>query len=555
MKGEIGLGDTDNSTGNIVPGSGIRILLITGIFLYLSLFLYNSLTRTYYFAPDPMNYVDVARNISNGKGIVQSTSGFNQAFLFGYDSPMPTPMTSQPPLYPILIALVSQFGLTHADAALVISATAYGLVLIFIYFLAKNLYGVPVAYLSVGCLLIYAPLRFVSRFALTESVSMVFLIVVLWFFLRISQLHQKAARNASLFAGLFVGLAFATRYAFLFLFFLGFLFLAFEQVVRKRNPQSLLFYLLGFAIPASLVFGHNLFAGSSLLPTMLPSDRGLAANLKDAFRSVAGNWLMDDRWAKPQVLLAGLIWIGCTIALIARRRLRDALQTIFIRRGCYFLTLWAIGYLLFIVYQRTVSHFDGIDSRLTVPAGVILLVLYVAFLVKAAGSRITGKYLTYGILASLILLSCAREMRTTLNQPPNDFGQQIARSERLRWIAQNTTHHDLIIGDNTMDIPFYFAREAVVSFSAYPYCEYLTYTYFMNYVHHNCHRYQNIYLVLRRHDPIAEKQLLYFFGQFITDLEFGHFDKYQGLVQISRLEDSLVFKVLCQQSLSYAVTQ
>lgn len=48
-----------------------------------------------------MNYVDVARNISAGRGIAQSTLGFNQPYLFDEASPIPSPMTSQSPLYPI----------------------------------------------------------------------------------------------------------------------------------------------------------------------------------------------------------------------------------------------------------------------------------------------------------------------------------------------------------------------------------------------------------------------------------------------------------------------
>lgn len=46
-----------------------RWLLVLGVIAYVILFVFNSLTRTRYFSNDSMNYIDVARNISAGRGI------------------------------------------------------------------------------------------------------------------------------------------------------------------------------------------------------------------------------------------------------------------------------------------------------------------------------------------------------------------------------------------------------------------------------------------------------------------------------------------------------
>jgi hypothetical protein len=39
--------------------------------------------------------------------------------------------------------------------------------------------------------------------------------------------------------------------------------------------------------------------------------------------------------------------------------------------------------------------------------------------------------------------------------PAPSFEQVVASSDRLRWIATQTTERDLIVGLDTFDVPFY----------------------------------------------------------------------------------------------------
>jgi len=130
-------------------------------------------------------------------------------------------------------------------------------------------------------------------------------------------------------------------------------------------------------------------------------------------------------------------------------------------------------------------------------------------------------------------------------QPPYQFEQQIVRRERLRWIAQNTTRKDLIIGDDTMDVPFYFDRESAVSFSPYPYTEYLDYKKLIGYVRKNYRRYEKIYLLVRNYGW-QESELRYKFGAFIADIILGHLDQYPEIIPLEYLSDVYIFKVQTQ---------
>ena len=69
-------------------------LLALAVAAYVGLAGYNSLTRTRNFSPDSMNYVSVARNIAEGKGITQPALGFNQPHI-SLEVTLPPPFTSQ----------------------------------------------------------------------------------------------------------------------------------------------------------------------------------------------------------------------------------------------------------------------------------------------------------------------------------------------------------------------------------------------------------------------------------------------------------------------------
>ena len=97
-------------------------LLALAALAYCGLFAANSLIRVRTFTADSMNYVDVARRVAGGDGLVQSTGGFNQPFYLSGDLDLPAAFTAQPPGYPLVIAFLARLGVETADAALVVSA-------------------------------------------------------------------------------------------------------------------------------------------------------------------------------------------------------------------------------------------------------------------------------------------------------------------------------------------------------------------------------------------------------------------------------------------------
>jgi len=278
-----------------IPKIKILPLIILGIVLYGCLISVNSTTRLLGFSNDSMNYVDVARNISSGKGIVQSTLGFNQPYLFQKDSLIPSPFTSQPPLYPILISMFALPGFPHASVALVIPVMAYGFILVFAYFLSRDLYNHPTGIITVDFLLLYAPLMLIIRMAWSESLSIMLFLISLWLLVRRKKNPNNHIRIVVSFgSGIAAGLAFSTRYSMIPILVVGIIYFTIELFRDPNNFFTLgvdfISYIIGFSIPAGLVLGHNLLVSNQLLPDALPSDLDFWTNLLFTTKAVFGNY-------------------------------------------------------------------------------------------------------------------------------------------------------------------------------------------------------------------------------------------------------------------------
>lgn len=516
----------------VVSAKALSMALV----VYLMLFGYNVLTRNHDFRdPDTMNFVDVARNIVAGRGIAQSTVGFNQPH-FSVDEQIPMPLTSQPPLYPLLIALFSRLGAPYAETGLLISIACYALILFLAYQLSLKLYEKRVALLAVSFLLLYAPLYSVARTTYSEPVGMTFVLLSLWMCSQVGRTATSRARVPAV-AGLATGLAFASRYALLPLSAVGVAFILLES---RRKLRDVTLFAMGFAAPAAFVWAHNLIVSGAIMPTPNPSTRGFRHNVRNMVTTISGEYT-DFLPREIQAWALGLSLLALGAVIIVQHRGLAVLQAVFIQKRRYLLILWTVGYLAFLILQRTRTHFDPINWRLTISAGVVLVVLYAALLVKTTEIKI--EHLRVFALA-IVLLMIGREVWITVGTPSKGPVQYTASSERLNWVAQHTGAEDLVMGDNTVDIAFYLSRPVVLSFSPYPYTDYPEYGKVMAICHKYRNEYAHFYLVLRNRYT-REVDWLVAYGSFITDIVFGRLDDYPGIIFRRRLSDGYVYEVEC----------
>ena len=148
---------------------------------HVGVFGWRSITFDRRVTGDSMNYIDVARNLSAGEGLVQSAAGFNQPTFWERDFTPQFPEKTRAghnPGYSVLIAAVAAVtGLEHADAAFVIGPAAYAAALASAFLFASRLLG-PAAGLLAAAFVAHQ-IRWVFLRTWTEPVVIALLLALL----------------------------------------------------------------------------------------------------------------------------------------------------------------------------------------------------------------------------------------------------------------------------------------------------------------------------------------------------------------------------------------
>ncbi len=520
-------------TSNRSATTGPRWLWI-GVCAYLALFAVNSTTRLRFFSPDSMNYVDVARHIAAGRGIVQSTLGFNQPH-FNPAAAIPAPTTMQPPLYPAAIGALIRMGVEPGSAALAIPAVCYGLILVLGWRIARAMGGTAAGWLALAALLPYFPLTFVSRFAFSEPLAIA-LAAAAWIAAGPRPPAGSRPWVKDLLAGVLAGLSVATRFAFLPIgAAIAVRLIACRTSPRDRARAVVLFALGAFGCIAPIL-ARNLGIEGMLMPRPNPPLLGWRQHAADGALSLLAQYAGLVRpGLQAGILAVSLALIGA--AAFSGRRAAPASDPAF-RRDAAALALWPLFYLGFLLWQRSRQHFDPIDVRLIAPAGVALIVLGAAWV----GRRFTGGVRIAAALAAASLVGViGREVALGRTWPVYDAERLVATSPTLTWIARNTDDRDLVIGNNTMDLAFYLGRSAAVSFSPYPYTDHADWDRLVEFCRRNRTRYRGFYVVLRGRAEDAGWR--FFYGNLFADLAAGKTSSYPGVTPAADLPDGVIYRL------------
>jgi 4-amino-4-deoxy-L-arabinose transferase-like glycosyltransferase len=518
----------------------MRRLFVIGLGIYFALFIFNSLTRTRQFSPDSMNYVDVARNFASGRGLAQSTMGFNQPVL-NLDKGYPVPFTAQAPVYPIMIGFLSKLSISCEDAALLISGLGYAAALGLVVIVARRIVPGEGWYFAAGLMLLAAPMRMIGRCAWSESISLAVMTLSILCILKLRDEPEKRNLRISFLAGLFSGGAFAVRYAFGVFPLLGLIFLFFEYRRQRACLFKIAVYLLGCLLPFGGVLFHNHATSGFWMPKALNSDQPFSINLQDGMLSIFGSWMGEGRFQAEQVAVLCLGLGLSSMYIFLRRKSLESIKEVFIGQGRYLLSFWALIYFSFIVLQRSTQHFDPIGTRLMMPVivmGIILLACLIAEMTRMMGGKSYGR----PFLWITILIACGLEIFIFVSRQPYDRSVPGFSSERLNWIAGQTTAKDLIIGDNAVDIPFYLKRPEVISFSPFPYSAHFSPETLQEIVRRYRNSYSRIMIVLRKNN-LSDDRERYFYGDFVSSLRSGKTAAYREVILIQELRDCLVYQV------------
>ena len=538
--------------------------------VYCGLFAANSLSRVRTFTADSMNYVDVARRVVAGDGLVQSTGGFNQPLYLSGELELPSAFTAQAPAYPLAIALLSKLGIQAADAALVVSAAAYAAILVLVYLLGVRIGGAGAGAIAAGAALLFVPLTHLGRAALSECLAVM---VVLVFFLLLDRYlerplalvpakpdrHRRAAWLSlapSLGLGLVAGSAFGVRYALWPLPLVGIAALwrgAGTRSGRSRastRPSRLAAFAGGALLPMVWIVGRNLAAEGRLLPAAMPAVTTPGESLARAVTALVGGWrstTLGD-WTDGALLLAALSLLA--VLCLRARRLASSSRSSAVPiewRLPLLGTSWAVLYLAAVVWRSTQANFDPIGVRLALPATVALLPVFGALLAAVLPDSRRYAWLPPAILAACLGTAFVRE--TILWSTGRDARAVEFRSERQQWLRNHTGAGDLVVGGGTMDVPFLVPGSYAISYAGLPYTEILTYPGLVRIADRHCPDFDRLLLVVRPTVQLgggrSDEDPSDWLGPFIADARAGRHEAYALLEPLVVLDEARVYRITC----------
>ncbi|MYA07385.1 MAG: hypothetical protein F4060_06045 [Holophagales bacterium] len=528
------------------------VLLALVAVLYCGLFAANSLIRVRTFTADSMNYVDVARRVAGGDGLVQSTGGFNQPFYLSGDLDLPSAFTAQPPGYPLAIGFVSRFGIEAPDAALVVPALSYAAVLFLVYMLGRRIGGSLAGAMAVGTALLFLPLTHLGRAALSECLAVA---VVLVFFLLLDRHFTETPDHGDSAAwrgllpllglGLLAGVAFSVRYSLWPLPLIGVAALGLDRADRSRGAARLYnsaAFGAGALAPIAAILVRNVVVEGRLLPSVMPAVRSLAENLSLAVTALLGGWRSTTVGNWPDAVLL-IVALSILLALAARNRASSRSW----ERLPLLIGAWSVLYLAAVVWRSTQANLDPIGARLTLPAAVPLIPVVGVLLAEALPRTRRFAWLPVAILVLCSSAAFAREADLWFSG--RDARALEFRSERQRWLRDHIDPGDLVVGGGTMDVPFLVPGSHAISYAGLPYTEVLSYADLERIADRHCRDFDRLLLVVRPTVQLgggrSDEDPSDWLGPFIADARAGRHETYPLLEPLATSTETRVYRITC----------
>lgn len=543
------------------PSRRFKLFFTLAIALYFVLLGYDSLTRLRYFSPDSKFYVETARYIVNGQGISYSTSDWKQAITYDRVD-VPRPMTIWMPLYPILIAAGMKLGLPGPDVALVLSLFAGAMIVWLVYIMARRVYDENFAILAAGYTAASGVTFHIAVRAWTETTGIGFL--GLAFLLTILDRREGARKYwIPIAAGAAAGGAFYARYALLPMAGLVALMLIEGRDWRATLRNWVLFTATYVLLALPTLVRNYLVTGIVLGATRDPSNKGLLINLGTIYTSYMTS--LFPNFAVPPVIqwLLGTLLLIVLVVMLAfpakRARFIACMRTAFISGKAYVFTVWALGYIVYIVLYRTKTHFDPLDTRLGSPGFIPLAVPALAFLTCRFPLGPRGQRRLAVALVSMVILMAIGIMAF---KPHIDDRKKVTNASEVKtWILNETTPRDLVIGDDLTDITFVDPeRTVVLLYLTDSKSDQISADQFFEVVKRQCGQYDRVFLTLSnfrlrpiystfKNDEEAKadfhRRALLSRGPFLTDLIEGRLDQYPGIHFLKEVKDGYLFTVDC----------
>ena len=377
---------------------------------------------------DTVWYIDIARNLANGKGFVYNYTTFDREELL-------RPLSEWMPLYPIFIFILIKFGFDHTFSARLIPLAFLPLIIFSTYYMAKRIYEKKVAIMSAIFLSFSYPLCVIGYLPLADSMFSFFAISSM---LLLSKIITDEIKFSEVFtAGAFIGLSYLTKGNGLILIAVAFFLLYFMSSSASIALKRFLILLGGFFVLSGawlirnqITFGFPLYYGQ--FEFRLPSFNAFADVLSIAF--------FDN--------LPLILFLPYIVSYMP-----DNTE----RRKILFLISFPAAFLLFFTFWS--AH----CTRLLFPSYPFLIILstksFCGMFERIANIKGNTTFL-FGISIAIIIIAQLILICNYYNKlPATDYGDE----KWAEWIRSNTDVDDVIITNEPARVRYLTWRYCVAT--------------------------------------------------------------------------------------------
>jgi hypothetical protein len=413
-----------------------------GIFIIVSALKYGPAIST-----DSVAYIYAAESFIQGRGFIY----------FGYE----TPFIQWPPLFPVLIGVVSAaLGLETSQAALDLNAVVFAVIIFFsgLWFY-RNTKRYVFTVIGTFAVLLSIPVFKVAKFVWSEPLLILFSVL---FFISIESYLKKDGNIHLLLAAVFTALACLTRYMGVVLVFTGLLMLLFQRkrLIRKFGEAFTFGFISSF--PLLLWAIRNYIVSSTLFGARTPSNYTLRQNIEFTLHTVVSWFLPIERlsavWGRQKTVLL-TITILAAAAMLVLAGVFTALRRKHGKTSCASLigmlcaSVYIVIYTAYLIASATSVAFDTIDNRLMAPVYIPLVFIIVVAADGIAGAfkqarvqRITTA-VTAVIFSTMLIypaMSVAADVRSSVRSGAGIFSSDVWHgSDLITYLRKNPPKHQV----------------------------------------------------------------------------------------------------------------
>ena len=346
--------------------------------------------------PDSVVYISVARNFADHNTFIM----YNGSVL-----------VLQPPLYPIVLALIKKILLIDPQVSTsYVNAILFGLI---IYlsgsFLLKYLKSYALSILGTISILISYALVQVSLMALSEPL---FILLILLFIYHFDKFSLKQDYTSLFFLSIWASLACLTRYTGIVIILTGIILILSQQKsnLRKKFLQSFVFILIT-VLPIGIWIIRNYFISGTTIGQRAESSYSLSQNLRFFYDTILLWYLPAD-----SIFIYLILFTFLSAAWILFKLNFDKPYDFKINYKIVPSVLFVLFYSSFIIISSTTTAYDRISDRLLSPIYIPAVFILFFSLDKTLSwlSNRFNKYLINALLTICIISLIRFPLHNTL---------------------------------------------------------------------------------------------------------------------------------------------